>query len=201
MEEEMRMIQALKVNLIGLALAMNFVFPVSSQAAETRHEPYRISPDDALEIVVADHPDLNVATTVIQDGTITVPLLGSVEVAGLTPDEAKTKLERLYDSRFVANPVIRVNLVKARSRRFFVYGEVKAPGAYPLTDGLTVIKAIATAGGFTDYASKWRVRVLRNADGKSKTIRVNVWKIEKGRVDKDIPLEPEDVIIVPERWF
>ncbi len=162
---------------------------------------YRIATNDILKIDVTDHPELSVTVSVIEDGTVTLPLVGSVAVKGLSVTQVKEKLEEIYNERFLANPSIAINLVQTKVKQFFISGEVKSPGAYPLIDGVTVLKAVVTAGGFTDYAGKSRVKVLRNGAGKRQMFKVNIRKVEKGHLDNDVELQSGDIVIVPKAWI
>ncbi len=159
----------------------------------------RIAGDDVLQITITDHPELSVTAIVIADGTVSLPLVGSVRVEGMVVEEARLKLEELYNQHYIANPSVAINLTKSRSKQFYIYGEVQKPGSYPLISHITVLKAIVTAGGFTDFSRKSGVKVLRKMEGKKQTIKVNVGKIESGKLDRDIELQADDIIIIPEK--
>ena len=187
---------------IGVWMLAAFLAVGSPAAAAVESAgAYRIAIDDVLDVAVQDHPDLTVSVTVISDGTVTLPLVGAVKVAGLTADEAAARLRELYDSRYVTDPTVGVNLKRGHVRQFFVNGEVKTPGAYPYTEGITVLRAVIVAGGFTEYAAKGRVKVLRKNDGPEQAITVNAGKIEGGAIAEDRLLEPEDIVVVPERFL
>lgn len=164
-------------------------------------KPYRIAVGDVLGIAVQDHPELSASVTVVSDGTITLPLAGAVPVQGLTVEEIQKTLEDVYDQKFIVNPSISVLLTTTRARQVYVYGEVKVPGVYPLTESLTTLRAIVLAGGFTDYSDKANVKIMRKAAGVDELIKVNVKKIENGDSTQDVPLLPEDVIVVSESYF
>lgn len=157
---------------------------------------YKISSGDMLEIVVSDHPELSSAVLVIKDGTVSLPLLGAVPVHGMTVDEARKKLEDLYNANYIVNASVALSLKQTPSLQVYVNGEVKVPGVYPYTSGTTALKAIVTAGGFTEYASKGSVKILRKADGQQQVIKVNIAKIENGA--EDVELMPDDVVTVPQ---
>ena len=238
---------------------------------------YRIGPDDILAISVWDQKDLDQVVAVRPDGKISLPLVGEMEVGGLTVAEVASRLTSLYSrtvrgaqvtvgvreirSRpvFIAGAVVRpgslqltqdltvmqalaavggplatadlesafvmrgetrmpVNLLTVLQRgdpkqniklqpgdtvvvpnadAVYVQGEVKTPGPVKFTRGLTVMTAIAAAGGFTPLASPRRVTVARTDGGKKETFRVNVNDLD----EKDVTLRPNDVITVPQRLF
>ncbi len=163
---------------------------------------YTIVTDDLLEVSVADHPELSATATVIADGTAILPLLGPVKLQGMTVDQATQQIKDLYDQKYIVNPVVSVQLRKSKPKQFYIYGEIKIPGVYPIQDGLTTLKAVVIAGGFTDFAARNKVKILRQVDGKDKVIRVNVDRIAKvGDTKNDVQILPDDVIVIPEALF
>ena len=164
---------------------------------------YRIQPLDSLQITVFNEPDLSVRVRVSAQGSINYPLLGSVQVGGLTVSEIEGKLKEQLGKSYLVRPQVNVLVDRANGRRVFVLGQVKAPGAIeiPPDEGLTVVQAIVRAGGFSDIAATDRVNILRAAqDGTQVKIVVNVAAIIKGQ-NKDFPLKSDDVISVPETIF
>ena len=161
---------------------------------------YLIKPKDILTIKFYRHVDLNQEELeVAPDGTIPLPLIGEVSVAGLTTSQIEKKLIDEYSANYLKNPYITVTVL---SRRYYVLGEVKSPGAYPMMGNVTVLTAITQAGGFTDYAAKNRVSVIRRKGSQKQTIRVNVDKIIKeGDTTYDVILQPGDVVNVPQSAF
>jgi polysaccharide export outer membrane protein len=83
----------------------------------------------------------------------------------------------------------------------YILGEVKKPGPYPFSKGITILRAVDMAGGFTDYASQNKIKVIREEEGKKKNIFVHMGDIQKGKTEKDIELEKGDVVVVPQSWF
>jgi polysaccharide biosynthesis/export protein len=165
---------------------------------------YRIQPLDTIQISVFNEADLSVNRRVSPQGNITYPLLGSVQVGGLTINETEEKLRQQLGRNFLVNPQVNVLVDRSSSRRVFILGQVKSPGAYEISadEGLTVVQAIAHAGGFTDVAAVDRVNVVRSERGAQTKIVVNVGAIMKGGDgSKDIKLKPDDVVSVPETIF
>lgn len=177
---------------IVLALTLGWlasfgVLPVGAQ------QDYKVGESDVLKISVYDHDDLKTVTQVSRDGNITFPLLGKVQVLGLSLGEIEQKLATLLADGYVVNPQIQVFIEGFRGRVFYVTGEVKKADAYKYEDDMTLIKAITVAGGFTDIAAKGRVKVVRkDANGKEVAI-------ERAQFDERIL--PNDIIIVPESFF
>ena len=127
------------------------------------------------------------------------PLIGEVEVGGLTAFEVAEKMTAILAKDFFNNPQVLVS-VKEYGRKVYISGEIKKPGAYSIQEGLTVLNACTLAGGFTDYASPSRVKVTRIADGQPKTIQINLIKVQEGE-EEDLLLQAGDRIDVPQRLF
>jgi protein involved in polysaccharide export with SLBB domain len=164
---------------------------------------YRIQPLDTIDISVFNEADLSVQKRVSPQGYINYPLLGSVQVSGLTVGETEAKLKDLLGRNILVNPQVTVIVNHASSRHLVILGQVKSPGSYDIGDeGITLVQAIARAGGFTDVAASDRVSVIRSENGLEKKIIVNVAAIIKGSDrSKDLELKPDDVISVPETIF
>ena len=161
---------------------------------------YLINSQDVLEVKVYEEEDLSLTVRVNSDGKIAYPLLGEIEVAGLTVSELEKKLTGLFEKDYLVNP--HVNVFVKEFSSIYIYGEIKKPGAYSLKGRLTLVEAISLAGGFTLIASPRRVKILRFINGEEKIIRVNVNRIiKKNRKNEDVKLMPRDIIIVPVSFF
>ncbi|MDE2292051.1 MAG: polysaccharide biosynthesis/export family protein [Elusimicrobia bacterium] len=171
---------------------------------ERQRATYRIGAADLLQIQVYQEDDLNRKVRVSLDGGITLPLIGSVKVGGLGVAEAEKVVTERY-RKYLIDPQISIFISEYGNKQVYVLGEVAKPGSYPLpTEArLSVIEAITLAGGFTQYAAADRTRVIRkNPDGKSQTFLIEVSAVTKrGDKSKDILLEPNDVVYVPESLF
>jgi polysaccharide export outer membrane protein len=175
----------------------------ASQPASSATE-YRIQSSDALQITVFQEPDLTQKAKVSPAGTISYPLLGSVQLSGLTIAEAEKKLTELLGKDYLVNPRVTVTLESNSARRVMLFGQVKSPGSLevPAEESLTLLQAIAKSGGFTDIAATDRVTIARSENGKERKIVVNASAIMKGGDrSKDIELKPGDVVTVPETIF
>jgi len=162
--------------------------------------PYRINSGDVLSISVYGESDLNKKVRVSGEGMIKFPLLGEVEISGLTVEGVTQRLEELLERDYFVNPEVTVFIEE--HAKFNILGEVKNPGTYELKGPFTVVDAVALAGGFTDIAHPNGVRVVRDEDGEKKVIKVPVGSILKsGNKAKDISIREGDTIVVPESFF
>jgi polysaccharide export outer membrane protein len=157
-------------------------------------EPYQIGPGDQLDIVVWKEDQVSGKVQVRPDGMITVPLIGELQAAGKTPDAVAEQITTGLSS-YIDDPRVAVR-VEATARRFFVIGNVRAPGAYPLTADQTVLQGLAVCGGLTEFADRGGVRIIRSGGSRPGAIAVDYDAIVKGR-ELDIALEPNDTIVVP----
>ena len=167
-------------------------------SAKASAQDYQIGAGDILEITTWKEPDFSREEVLVRlDGKLTFPLLNDVQAAGLTTLDLKSIIENgLKD--YVANPVVTVNVRQPLSKRFYVLGEVRRTGEYPLVKHLTVLQAFALAGGFTEWASKDEIILLRRENGKDKIYRIDYKDITKGKdFSQNIKLKTDDTIIVP----
>ncbi len=167
-------------------------------SAKASRDDYLIGSGDILEIVTWKEEDFSLDEVLVRsDGKLTFPLLNDVQAAGLTTLELKRVIEKGLKA-YVANPIVTVNIKQPLSKQFYVLGEVLNTGEYPLTKNLTVLQAFALAGGFTEWASKKEIILLRHEDGKDKIYRINYKNIVKGKdLSQNIKLKADDTIIVP----
>jgi len=159
---------------------------------------YAIGIGDVLEISVWKNPDLTTTVPVRPDGRISVPLLGDVQAAGMTPLALKQALTDGY-KEYVTAPGVSVVVKEIHSRKIFVTGEVAHPGTFDLEQRMKLMQALALAGGLTPYA-KGRVVVLRDGrDGRQeKRYQVDINAIVKGKRPQDnMILLPGDTLFVP----
>lgn len=158
--------------------------------------PYLIGPFDKLNIDVFGVPDLQKEVQADASGQFSFPLIGIVEASGRTPASIETEVERRL-SRFVKDPQVNVNLVETVSQVITVEGEVDKPGLYPVLGNMTLVRAVATAGGVGEYANLGNVVVFRNVNGKRYAALYNLKAIRRGNYP-DPDIYPNDVIIVSE---
>src|ERR1700687_3782696 len=167
-----------------------------SQAAENDAE-YKIGPQDVLRIDVWKEPDISRIIPVRPDGKISLPLLNDIQAAGLTALELGNSI-RDGLTKYLTSPQVTVTVSEINSRRVYITGEVTRAGALPLLPNMTVLQALSSAGGFTQFARLKNIYVLRNESGKQVKHPFNYKEVVKGKnQDENIPLLPGDVIVVP----
>ena len=167
-------------------------------SAKASAQDYQIGAGDILEINTWKEPDFTREEVLVRlDGKLTFPLLNDVQAAGLTTLDLKGVIENgLKD--YVSSPVVTVNVRAPLSKRFYILGEVRRTGEYPLVKHLTVLQAFALAGGFTEWASKDEIILLRTENGKDKIYRIDYKDITKGKdFSQNLKLKTDDTIIVP----
>jgi polysaccharide export outer membrane protein len=163
----------------------------------TTDPAYIIGPEDVLDINVWKEPDMTRLVPVRPDGKISLPLINDVQAAGSTPQQlASAVTEKLR--KFLTEPQVTVIVTAINSQRVFVVGEVLRAGAFPLIPGMTVLQALASAGGFSTFADVKKIHVMRLVNGKHTELPFNYREVLKGdNPDQNIKLEPGDTVVVP----
>jgi polysaccharide export outer membrane protein len=169
----------------------------STQAAVAADPDYKIGPLDVLRIDVWKEPDISRTVPVRPDGKISLPLLNDMQAAGLTAAELSVRIAGGL-KEFITNPQVTVGVSEINSRRVYITGEVTHPGAIPLLPNMTVLQALSSAGGFTQFARLKSIYVLRTESGKKVKYPFSYKDVVGGRKqEQDIELQPGDVIVVP----
>jgi polysaccharide biosynthesis/export protein len=170
---------------------------------------YVIGSQDVLSITVWDQADLSGKFTVETDGSFTFPLIGRILAGGLTLRDLEAELRKRLADGYFKNPQVSVAVEQYRSQRIFVIGEVRAPGAYPLTGDMTLIEALARAGSTTQEAAGEAVisrapvgktptaPILPNQDEAAEVVRVNIRDLQGGQLSHNIALRDGDTIYIP----
>lgn len=164
----------------------------------TPNDPgYKIGPQDVLKIDVWKEDQLTRTVPVRPDGKITLPLVNDIQAVGLTPMElAGVITEEL--KKFITSPQVSVSVTEINSRRIFVTGEVMKAGGYTLLPNMTVLQALSSSGGFTQFARIKSIYVLRTENGKQTKVPFNYKQAVSGKnPEENIELQPGDVIVVP----
>jgi polysaccharide biosynthesis/export protein len=156
---------------------------------------YRLTIGDKLRIEVYKDQQLSQSVQIRPDGKITLPLLGDIVAAGLTPTALRDQLAASL-KEYITTPVVTVIVVEATPPTVFVMGEVKSPGPQPIRGQMTVLEALSMAGGFLDFAKTGDIRVLRKNPTGTETLKFNYKKAVKGE-GETIVLRPGDVVVVP----
>ncbi len=163
---------------------------------------YMLCPGDEIGVDVFREPNLSGVFQLDSAGCIRHPIFGTVEVSGITAEEAEARITALLAERYLMNPRVMIRVVTSQSSQIVILGEVRKPGVYTIDmdKPVTLLQAVAEAGGFTDLARINRIRIVRGTDGRQRKIRVQSARIIDGR-EPDIRLEPNDVIMVPQTVF
>lgn len=171
--------------------------PSSLSKPATTDPAYVIGPDDVLQISVWKEPDLSGTVPVRPDGKISLPLLSDVQAAGHTPMFLSALISDKL-KQYVTDPHVTVVVTGINSKRVFLVGEVHHVGSINMLPQMTILQALASAGGFTQFANEKKIYVLRNENGRQVKIPVNYKTIISGRSpEKNILLQPGDTIVVP----
>jgi polysaccharide export outer membrane protein len=158
---------------------------------------YVIGPEDELIISVWKEPDISRTVPVRPDGKISLALLNDVQATGRTPMQLGSDITEKLKS-FISEPQVTVIVTKINSQRIFVVGEVPRTGSYTLSPNMTAVDAISSAGGFTPFAKRTKIYILRKEDGKVISIPFNYKEVVKNRrSEQDVVLKPGDRIVVP----
>ena len=207
MTERLLAISVLSLAVASIASAQvpsPHVNPPESDAAALASPPsahdaaaaYQIGPEDVLDISVWKNPELSRTVPVRPDGKVTIPLVNDFQAAGLTPSDLREQLvSRLSD--FVPTPEVSVIVREVHSRKVAVVGAVKTAGRYELKSPMTVLEAIAMAQGFTDFAARDRIVVLRQNGATTTRIPFNYRKIADGVEQENFFVRPGDIVVVP----
>jgi polysaccharide biosynthesis/export protein len=184
--------------MIAFLLGYLILFSGSLFSQEQVTSDYRIGPRDLIEITVFGAPEMNRKERVPGTGRITFPLLGEVEVSGLTKLELEKKLSQLLGDKLLQNPQVTVSILEYQSKRVFVLGAIRNPGPYELQGRQTLLHAIAEAGGLLSEAGNEIIITRKLSEGTTKSLRISVEDLVlKGDDSLNIPLQPDDIINIP----
>lgn len=179
----------------ALVLVISATFPSVSPAQYTTE--YKIGPKDLLEISVFGVDDLSKTVRVSEDGKITFPPLGEVEVEGLTKSEIEKKLSTLLEQQYLQSPQVTVFIKEYLSKKVSVLGAVMKPGPYELLGDMTLLDIISQAGGLTGLHGDHILVIRQNPDGTSMSLEIPIEDLfEKGDAALNIPLMPKDIVNV-----
>ena len=169
----------------------------ATPTAVTPPPDYLIGPDDLLSIVFWKDKEMSMDVVVRPDGKISLPQLNDVQAAGLTPEQLREGVLAAA-AKFYVDPSVNIVVKQINSRKFYITGEVAKPAGYPLTGKLTVVQAIALAGGLNEFAKSDEIAVIRTENGKTTRFLVNYKDITKGKnLQQNIELHVGDTVAVP----
>jgi polysaccharide export outer membrane protein len=167
----------------------------STPSGPSLTDEYRLGAGDKLRVEVYKDAQLSQSVQVRPDGKITLPLIGDMVATGLTPIELRDQIAKQL-KEYITNPTVTVIVVEAESAQAYVMGEVSHPGAVQLHRPMTIVQAIAVAGGFKEFANTKDVKILRPNGTGIQTLRFNYKELLNGDT-KPIYLKSGDTVIVP----
>ena len=194
-----------------MILAISLCSPVYAEDLPAKRGPVgdsatpfivrQIKPGDTIKVNVWKYSDLNANLIVGPEGCISYSYLGEIPVAGKTVEEVRLIITKKLDQQYVANPKVDIQL-ETQPPVIFVIGEVARPGSYGYQLGLDPLKAVALAGGFTDFASRDALIIRKDATGKDAQIKVDLNKLMKATPDRDkYSLQSGDMVVIKKSWF
>jgi polysaccharide export outer membrane protein len=171
--------------------------PEGVNPASKAGKDYVIGADDVLDVSVWKEQELTRSLQVRPDGKISMPLLGDVQAAGLTPGQlAQNVSDKL--KKYLTAPQVTVILTQINSQRVYVMGEVTRPGAYPVLPGMTVLQAISSAGGLTPFANSKKIFLMRDENHIQTKYPFSYKEVLDGRkAEENLPVKAGDTIVVP----
>lgn len=157
--------------------------------------PALIGPLDTVQVDVFNVPELSREVQVDASGSVAMPLVGTIDARGRTAAELGQAIEAALRKRYVRNPEVTVNIKSSVSQVVTIDGQVVEPGLYPVTNQMTLLRAIASAKGLSEYARQDDVVILRTVDGRKMAGLYNIAAIRRGNYD-DPPIYANDVVVV-----
>ncbi len=167
----------------------------SAETASFGESEYRLGPEDVIGVLVWKQPELSTSVVVRPDGKISLALLGELEATGKTSLQLQDEITKRL-RQYVSDPMVNVVVKEINSPKFSVLGQVRKPDRYHLKQRLTVLDAIALAGGFTDFAKRAKVTIIRNSGPDKIRIQVNLKKVVEDQRGEVYYIEPLDTIYV-----
>lgn len=199
--------------LRALLLVISLALPLGAQTTAEATQAaapaagtvdYMLRPSDILQVKVFQEEDLTRETSVSKEYAISLPLIGTVDLRNRTVRQAEELIRQLYDRDYLVNPQVTVIVLRYAERAVNVIGMVNSPQAVPFPPerGLTLLEAIARAGGFNRLADRSKVSITRTDDrGVASTFTVNADRLLDSRSPNSWTLQVDDVIFVPEKFF
>ncbi len=200
---QFRMVIVLLVTIFPTQARAEGAHSAQGQAADPVQKPvaqdpnYVIGPQDVLDISVWKENELTRTVPVRPDGKISIPLLNDVRAAGLTPNQLAAQITTSL-KKFVTDPQVTVIVTQINSQRVYILGEVIRTGAYPLLPDMTILQALSSAGGFTQFANRKKIYMFRVENGKQVKYPFDYKAVIDGKQsDQNVVLKAGDTIVVP----
>ncbi|MCM8738617.1 polysaccharide export protein [Azospirillum sp. A1-3] len=195
---------AVALPLAGCGTSLpNAPVEVSSDGSGSDPAAYRIGPLDTIQIAVWQAPEFSVSMPVRPDGKISMPLIEDIQAAGKTPTELGRVIED-HLKKYIENPVatVMVNSFVGNAQQVRVVGQAVKPRAIPYRADMTVLDLMIEVGGLTEFADGDRAILVRRTTAGEKSYSVHIDSLLKsGNIRANVPVQPGDVLIIPETWF
>jgi polysaccharide export outer membrane protein len=194
----------------GLLLAMCLVATAAqtnttNSAATTNslRREYLLAANDVVQVKVYQEDDLDAKVRVSRDGSVTLPLLGTVSIGGKSREQSASLIRELLAAKYLVNPQVTVDVVEYSKRRFTVLGQVQRPGTYefPGDESINLLQAISMAGGYTRLGNSSKVSVQRGEGTEKKIFKLDADSMAKDAEVKGFEIQPDDTISVAEKVF
>lgn len=197
-----RPLRLLSLTFLGLLGFLPAAEEAQTPAGTAEATDYVLQPSDLIRVLIFQEPDLLREVRITQECTITLPLIGTIDLRGRTVRQAEEIIRSLYDRDYLVNPQVNLTVLEYTQRTVQVVGAVNQPGAvvFPPEQKMGLVEAIARAGGQSRVADLKRVRLTRtNADGRAENLIINVDDMMKGASNEKYLLQKGDIVFVPER--
>jgi polysaccharide export outer membrane protein len=164
---------------------------------------YVLRQGDVVQVKVYQEEDLTSVSRIGREGTITMPLLGSVKVVSNSLEAATVIIRDLLAKDYLVNPQVTLNITEFAKRRFTVLGQVQRPGTFemPPDESVSLLQAIASAGGYTRIGNPRKITVQRTVGRQNKVLQTDAEAMASDRTQKPFEILPDDVIVVGEKWL
>lgn len=180
-----------------LYLVVLMVFSTGSMAAPSDKAGYRIGAGDLLNISVWKDETLTRQVVVLPDGTISFPLIGSVQAEGMQLEALKHVIKKRL-VKYMPDPILSIEVMRVNSLVIYVIGKVNRSGRFELIDNINVMQALALAGGLNPFAKSGSIKIFRETGEETRTMAFDYGNVSKGEnLEQNIVLERGDVIVVP----
>jgi polysaccharide export outer membrane protein len=193
------------ISLTLSALLLLGTVPASALEAAAAEKEYFIEAGDVISVNVFPAQEFSKEVTVQPDGTIEIPLLGSMRAQGIKPGELEKMLTAKF-SKYVSNPSITLNVRRFSFNRVALIGQVKSPGYYEYREGMRLLDLVALAGGTADYSRDSRVRIYRKLKGEGEkvtevVIKANLEDVFDGKMESNTQLVTGDIVYIPRKPY
>lgn len=178
--------------------------PEASTAAPSSSREYLIGPGDTVNVTVWRNPEVSMSVTVRPDGKITTPLVEDLTASGKTPTGLARDIEKAL-AKFIQQPVVTVivtGFVGPYGEQIRVIGQAAKPQALPYRQGMSLMDVLIAVGGVTEFAAGNRANIIRTVDGKQRQLAVRLSDlIRDGDISANVPMQPGDILVIPESYF